>query len=534
MMLIRNSQTHSLRIDSVQTPDGGRIGLTLCPGKHQTGGLTGDWQRDLETDLQAIRDWGATAVVTLMETPELARFGVSGIGEAVEALGMDWYHLPIRDVQPPGPSFELRWVLYGTRLRQRLRAGEKVLLHCLGGLGRTGTVAAQLLVELGDTPEFALTAVRAARPGSVETADQEAYVRAVQPVTWDEAFIDRALGCVLGGALGDAFGYPVEFHRLEQIYQQFGPAGLCEPRFIDDQFQVSDDTQMTLFTLEGLVWAGRGADGASLIDSLTHAYDDWLDTQSWESASAHCRGLLASRPALRQRRAPGNTCLSALQSPRLGTPEQPVNDSKGSGAVMRVAPLGWIEPADAAHRFEQAARAGALTHGHPDGWASGGLLAVLIGELHTGATLTEALTCAKAITAQTLLARGIQADLLDCVERAERMGRTDQPPPTAIAELGRGWVGEEALAIALYAVQRADSFTEAVRYATNHDGDSDSTASIAAQIWGAWGGLAALPMSWVRRLDVLNEALDLVGALAEQGYRAEPVTGADTSLNSRS
>ena len=533
-MSIRTSHTHPLRIDSVRTPGGGRIGLSLCPGKHQTGARTGDWQRDLETDLQVIRNWGATAVVTLMETPELARFGVAQLGETVEALGLDWYHLPIRDVQPPGPGFERRWVLYGTRLRQRLRSGENVLIHCLGGLGRSGTVAARLLVELGFEPPLALAAVRAVRPGAVETADQEAYVRALRPLHWNDAFLDRALGCVLGGALGDAFGYPIEFHRLEQIRQQFGPAGLCEPRVTDDQFQVSDDTQMTLFTLEGLARAGRGTGDAALIDSLTHAYADWLDTQSWGPVSAHCRGLLATRPALRQRRAPGNTCLSALQSGRPGTPEQPINDSKGCGAVMRVAPLGWIEPADPRHRFEQAARAGALTHGHPDGWAGGGLLAVLIGELHAGATFTEALTRAKTVTVQTLHARGIQADLLDCIERAEQLAGTDQSPPSAIAQLGHGWVGEEALAIALYAVQRADSFTEAVRHAANHDGDSDSTASIAGQIWGAWAGLAALPMSWVRRLDVLDEALDLIGALAEQGYRAEPVAGTDAPLRALS
>nr|WP_223295303.1 ADP-ribosylglycohydrolase family protein [Allochromatium vinosum] len=339
---------------------------------------------------------------------------------------------------------------------------------------------------------------------------------------------------MLGGALGDAFGYPIEFHRLEQIRQQFGPAGLCELLFTDDQLQVSDDTQMTLFTLEGMVRAGRVADAGSLIDSLSHAYADWLDTQDGGPASAHCRGLLATRPALRQRRAPGNTCLSALQSGRPGTPEQPINDSKGCGAVMRVAPLGWIEPADPRHRFEQAARAGALTHGHPDGWAGGGLLAVLIGELHAGATFTEALNRAKTVTVQTLHARGIQADLLDCIERAEQLAGTDQSPPSAIAQLGHGWVGEEALAIALYAVQRAGSFTEAVRHAANHDGDSDSTASIAGQIWGAWAGLAALPMSWVRRLDVLDEALDLIGALAEQGYRAEPVAGTDAPLSALS
>lgn len=523
-MPIRTSKTHPLRIDSVQALGHSRIGLTLCPGKRQPDGLSGHWHRDLDLDLQIIRDWGATAVVTLMETHELEAVGVPSLGEAVESLGLDWYHLPIRDVQPPGPDFEIRWVLYGLLLRQHLLTGGRILLHCLGGLGRSGTIAARLLAELGLDPTLALAAVRAARPGAVETTAQEAHVLATQPLNRDEAFLDRALGCVLGGALGDAFGYPIEFHRLDQIRRQFGSKGLSKPLFMQGTFQVSDDTQMTLFTLEGLAKAGRGAETPVLTDHLTRAYTDWLDTQSGGPTNQNCTGWLAGRPALRQRRAPGNTCLSALASGNIGTPDRPLNDSKGCGAVMRVAPLGWIEPADPAHRFEQAARAGALTHGHPDGWASGGLLAVLIGELQAGANPTDALALAKAITAHALQRRGIRADVLGCVERAAQLAQTNRPPEQAIAELGQGWVGEEALAIALYAVLSAHSFTEAVCRAANHDGDSDSTASIAGQIWGAWQGVSVLPMHWVRRLDVLNDSLYLIGTLDQQGYQAKPVS----------
>jgi protein-tyrosine phosphatase len=151
-MPLLTSHTHPLCIDVVDVPDGGQIGMTLCPGKKQPNSVSGHWQRDLATDLKAVADWGATAVVTLMEPKELEWVAVADMGEMVESLGMDWYHLPIRDVQPPGMRFENRWVLYGLLLRRRLRRGEKVLIHCRGGLGRTGTVAGRLLAELGMRP----------------------------------------------------------------------------------------------------------------------------------------------------------------------------------------------------------------------------------------------------------------------------------------------------------------------------------------------------------------------------------------------
>ena len=132
---------------------GGRIGMTFCPGKRQRGAAMGDWERDLAADLARIADWGAAAVATLMEQHELERYGVPGLGEAVEALGMEWHHLPIPDVGVPDSLFEARWFYAGHRLRAHLLAGRRVLLHCRGGLGRTGTIAARLLVELGAAPE---------------------------------------------------------------------------------------------------------------------------------------------------------------------------------------------------------------------------------------------------------------------------------------------------------------------------------------------------------------------------------------------
>lgn len=183
ILAVNPSHSHPLRIVGVTIPDGhGRIGLTLCPGKHQPGGLSGHWQRDLDTDLQAIVDWGACAVITLMESQELERFRVADLPDRVRAFGLEGYHLPIVDAGVPDAGFERRWAELGPVIRARLRQGESILIHCLGGLGRTGLLAARLLVEHGLNPEQAIRTVRAVRPHAIETAAQEAHVRRCRPI----------------------------------------------------------------------------------------------------------------------------------------------------------------------------------------------------------------------------------------------------------------------------------------------------------------------------------------------------------------
>lgn len=170
------SVTHPLRIDAAAVTGGGLIGMTFCPGKKQNDSISGEWKRDLEIDLRAIRDWGAVAVVTLMEAHELTRYKVERLGEMVEALGMEWHHLPITDADVPRAPFEALWTRSGPILREHLRQGRRILLHCRGGLGRTGTIAARLLAELGVPPREAIDAVRKARAGAIETDAQERHV----------------------------------------------------------------------------------------------------------------------------------------------------------------------------------------------------------------------------------------------------------------------------------------------------------------------------------------------------------------------
>ena len=172
----RTSLTHPMLIATLALPTGGRIGLTFCPGKCDDHAMTGSWSRDLDIDLRAIVDWGASTLVTLIETHEFQYLRVPNLGSSAQALGLAWYHLPIRDVSVPDSSFEAVWESVGAELRERLQRGEGLVVHCRGGLGRAGTVAARLLVEFGELPARALEQVRAVRPGAVETWEQERYV----------------------------------------------------------------------------------------------------------------------------------------------------------------------------------------------------------------------------------------------------------------------------------------------------------------------------------------------------------------------
>lgn len=176
-MTERTSLTHPLVIAEVRAPEAkGVIGVTFCPGKKQKGAMSGAWDRDLEIDLDAIREWGASTIITLIEPKEITALSVTGIGKLAAERGMDWLHMPITDVSAPDRRFAEAWGEQGTRLIAELRAGARVLVHCKGGLGRAGTVAALMLVELGMTPEDAIHAVRTARSGAIETQAQENYV----------------------------------------------------------------------------------------------------------------------------------------------------------------------------------------------------------------------------------------------------------------------------------------------------------------------------------------------------------------------
>ncbi len=170
------SEKNPLRIDAVPAPGAaGLIGMTLCPGKKDPYSAFGAWDRDLQADLQVIRDWGASTIVSLLQDHEFALLGLPDFEVQVSGA-FRWLWLPVPDGGVPDDGFEQNWATAGTELRGRLVAGERVLVHCRAGLGRTGLIASRLLVELGMSPRQALAAVRRERPGTVETTLQEHYV----------------------------------------------------------------------------------------------------------------------------------------------------------------------------------------------------------------------------------------------------------------------------------------------------------------------------------------------------------------------
>ena len=512
MTTAKTSRSHRLRVDNLAIEGlSGVIGLTFCPGKKQRGALSGDWDRDLATDLEAIKSSGAKALVTLMETDELTAVHVplTELGENATSLGLEWHHLPIRDVDVPDERFEDQWTYSGTRLRNLLVKGEKLVIHCLGGLGRTGTIAGRLLVEFGASPNEAIRAVRSARIGTIETRKQEEYVKNCKPLASARSSLSReekALAVLLGGAIGDAFGYEVEFDSISKIRTRFGSSGITEPTFQDRKLIVSDDTQMTLFTLEGMLrcLASDAFSVQSCVDSIRLAYLDWLETQQ---GSGKGKTWLAAQPVMHARRAPGNTCMSALGAGGRGLISHPINDSKGCGGVMRVAPIGLAsKELDVEQTFRLAAEAAACTHGHPSGYLSAGAMAAMVRFLVEGADLRSAIDQSLA----SLRWYDRHEETEEAVKEAVALAsQSCRDRAAAVETLGGGWVGEEALAIGLYAALCAGSFGEAIRIATNHSGDSDSTASIAGQLWGAMHGLDGIPHVWVSALDVLSPLLHL-------------------------
>lgn len=183
----RTSRSHPLQIGTVPLARGGRVGITFCPGKNQAFGMTGSWERDLDTDLEAIRAWGATHLVTLVIPEELVELGVSDLPERAQAHGLIWRHAPILDghvpgILPPGVDgarwFEGVWPALHAELDAALNRGEGVVVHCKGGLGRAGTVAALLVAgqSPGQSAAEVIDRVRSARPNAVETVVQERYL----------------------------------------------------------------------------------------------------------------------------------------------------------------------------------------------------------------------------------------------------------------------------------------------------------------------------------------------------------------------
>ncbi len=317
----------------------------------------------------------------------------------------------------------------------------------------------------------------------------------------------------MGGALGDAFGYLVEFDSLTEIEAKYGASLLVDLSQSGTPPHFSDDTQMTLYTLDGLLdvleWANDGI-GADVNACQWLAYLRWLKTQgiaTAEHAPDQPPRWIDKQSVLHHQRHPGNACITGLATGEMGTTFRPVNpDSKGCGTVMRSAPYGLLPHVDAETIYKMSSNAASLTHGHPAARQSSGAFSWLIHGLVIGALpLREA---AESARARAVAEPSADPQLLARLDAALTVSADDGELLSGDAltdALGLGWVAEEALAVGLYAVlatektavSPVDHFLAAIRLAANHSGDSDSTASIAGNILGAHHGEAALPPSWM-------------------------------------
>ncbi|WHZ01130.1 ADP-ribosylglycohydrolase family protein [Neobacillus sp. YX16] len=324
---------------------------------------------------------------------------------------------------------------------------------------------------------------------------------------------ERFRGCLIGGAIGDALGWPVEFLRLDEIKRKYGTQGITNlVKGRSNLVEITDDTQMTIFTAEGLLRAeNRGRNkGIAHIPSVVHrSYLRWLNTQGVGN-DVEKDGWIHSIKALHTRRAPGNTCLDALISGRMGTMEEPLNNSKGCGGVMRTAPIGLVFKKEEA--FKLGCESAAITHGHPSGYLSAGALSYIIAAIIEGINLEIAVEqaleeCKKYPSNQ---------ECSTLIEKAITLVKSDKPVIQAIESLGEGWVGEEALAISIYsALKYQDDFEKAVFTAVNHNGDSDSTGAITGNILGAYLGINGIPQNWVSDVELSKELSQLADDLVK-------------------
>ncbi|MFC4336296.1 ADP-ribosylglycohydrolase family protein [Salininema proteolyticum] len=309
---------------------------------------------------------------------------------------------------------------------------------------------------------------------------------------------ERINGCLLGGAIGDALGYRVEFHSWSAIEREFGSGGVRDMH----SNLVSDDTQMTLFTAQGLLEARPGKE----FGAVRKSYLDWLDTQRLPMPHVHAHGL-ASEEWLYNRRAPGQACITGLRNG--GRPG--VNpDSKGCGTVMRSAPFGLMGLSPEA-AYDLSARCATITHGHPTAAEAAGAFAMITAHIMNGADLNRAVDD----TLLYLQRDPSSSETADALNAAYELAGRIPPEPGSARHLGEGWTAEEALGIGVYCALGAPDPASALTAAVSHGGDSDSTGSVCGNLVGAAFGEGALPDQW-KQVEGQATILKIGGRLAKE------------------
>ena len=367
--------------------------------------------------------------------------------------------------------------------------------------------------------------------------NQEEIDRALKRIKETEIHLDAIRGCLFGGAVGDALGYPVEFLQERQIFGQYGSKGITA--YVKDEESgkalISDDTQMSLFTANGLLVGDtrgsmRGVQGPPR-GYVMRAYKDWLKTQesSIQEVNQYKRfteaggySWLLDVPELYSRRAPGNTCLSALQE---GTEYRDYiqakrNQSHGCGGIMRVAPLAVnYQVRDIKSLDMEGAQLAAITHGHSLGYMPAAVLVHVINRIVFPPKGKEMSMKEIVLEARDTVGKLFEGDqhigeLMDIIDRAVLLSENGANDLDNIHQLGEGWTGEETLGISLYcALKYQDDFSAGIIASVNHRGDSDSTGAVTGNILGALLGYHAIADQWKKDLELSDVILEIADDL---------------------
>lgn len=334
--------------------------------------------------------------------------------------------------------------------------------------------------------------------------------------------IDKIAGCLLGGALGDALGAPVESYTYNQIIKEYGPDGICELQCgIHGKAEITDDTQMTLFTAEGLLRAECRAYRKEIKRNLSdttmvvfRAYLRWLYTQGLSTSHWNGRdydGWLVGVKQLYVNKEAGTTCITTLGKGMMGRIDRPINNSKTCGAIMRIAPVGLFESEEDV--FELGCRIGAITHGHPSAYFSAGAMSLLIHNIIKGKDIVDAVSD----VLEVLKGHEKTEECIEKIEMALELYKTESPSQESVKKIGYGWDATETLAIGIYcALCYPDDITKALVLAVNHDGDSDSTGSVTGNILGAYLGKSRIPETWLQKLQLTKEIETMAKDLCER------------------
>lgn len=307
--------------------------------------------------------------------------------------------------------------------------------------------------------------------------------------------ITQAQAILFGSALGDALGHPTEFLSLPAILQKYGPQGISD---LPDPALYTDDTQMMLALVEGLLDAGLSAPLDVRMNAISERFIIWMRSPD-------------------NNRAPGMTCMESVRRLAYGIPWQEAgrNLSKGCGTAMRAAGIGYLYCHHSDLLRETAEHSSLITHGHPAATAASIAATYAVKLALDGVPLSDYLPRIMAFVGV------VDADFDQAMRRLAHVGGW-KDEPAALAHIGEGWTGEEAIALALYCVMRyPDDYVACVRRAATSNGDSDTIACIAGGIMGARLGLDAIPADWRSRCENADYLLTLADRMAVAAHELD-------------